>query len=244
MTERACADLATAPGSLEIGPSLARWEDDRLTIDLDEVAVPVPRRIKGRVQLFPEAVTDRCIALDPGRRHSWWPIAPRARVEVVLDQPALSWSGDGYLDSNEGSEPLEAGFSRWNWSRAHLPGNEAALVYEPVFRDGSARAIALIADRKGRLEEFDPSPRLRLPRTLWGLARETRGDPGRGAKVIETLEDTPFYSRSMLSLGLQDAEVTAMHESLSLHRFDTGLVQLMLPFRMPRRGGRAHRRGG
>ena len=30
----------------------------------------------------------------------------------MLEQPDLSWSGTGYLDSNFGAEPLEAGFSR------------------------------------------------------------------------------------------------------------------------------------
>ena len=89
----------------------------------------------------------------------------------------------------------------------------------------------------GRLEAFDPPARRRLPRTRWGLGRETRADPEKEAKVVDTLEDTPFYSRSILSLGLLNAPVTAMHESLSLRRFDKGLVQLLLPFRMPRRRG-------
>ena len=236
MTERARPALDTAPESLVIGPSSARWENDGLTIDLDEVAVPLPRRIRGRVRLSPKSLTERCFELDPARRHRWWPIAPMARVEVALQEPALTWIGDGYLDSNEGSEPLEAGFSHWSWSRAHLSDESAALLYDPVFRDGSEGPLALRVDRKGRIEDFEAPPRVRLPGTLWGLGRETRADPAGGAKVVETLEDTPFYARSILSLNLLEPTVIAMHEGLSLDRFDKRLVQMMLPFRMPRRG--------
>ncbi|MDJ0943140.1 MAG: carotenoid 1,2-hydratase [Kiloniellales bacterium] len=237
MTERARPALETAPDALAIGPSLARWENDGLIIDLDEVAVPLPRRIKGRVRLSPKNVTERCFELDPARRHRWWPIAPMARVDVALEQPGLSWTGDGYLDSNEGGEPLEAGFSRWSWSRAHLSDGSAALLYDPVFRDGREGPLALRVDRSGKIEDFEVPPRVRLPGTLWGLGRETRADPSGGAEVIKTLEDTPFYSRSMLSLDLIEPAVLAMHEGLSLDRFDKRLVQMMLPFRMPRRGG-------
>ena len=45
-----------------------------------------------------------------------------------------------------------------------------------------------------------------------------------------TLEDTPFYARSVLVNG---SDLT-MHESLSLDRFRSPWVQVMLPFRMPR----------
>ena len=52
--------------------------------------------------------------------------------------------------------------------------------------------------------------------------------------VLDTLEDTPFYARSVIAAGLAGQRVTAMHESLSMDRFSTAWVQAMLPFRMPR----------
>ena len=52
---------------------------------------------------------------------------------------------------------------------------------------------------------------------------------------MRTLEDTPFYTRSLLSARLLGERVAAVHESLSLDRFRTGWVQMLLPFRMPRR---------
>ena len=52
--------------------------------------------------------------------------------------------------------------------------------------------------------------------------------------VLKTLEDAPFYARSVISARLLDEPVTLMHESLSLDRFRKPIVQAMLPFRMPR----------
>jgi carotenoid 1,2-hydratase len=55
--------------------------------------------------------------------------------------------------------------------------------------------------------------------------------------VISTLEDTPFYARSVVRTRLLGEPVTAMHESLSLDRFSALWVQAMLPFRIPRGRG-------
>jgi carotenoid 1,2-hydratase len=52
--------------------------------------------------------------------------------------------------------------------------------------------------------------------------------------VRQTLEDGPFYARSILSTRVFGEDVPAMHESLSLDRFRKPWVQAMLPFRMPR----------
>jgi carotenoid 1,2-hydratase len=52
---------------------------------------------------------------------------------------------------------------------------------------------------------------------------------------VRTLEDTPFYARSLLSVG-NNAGVArlAMHESLDLERFRSPWVRRLLPFRMRR----------
>jgi carotenoid 1,2-hydratase len=86
--------------------------------------------------------------------------------------------------------------------------------------------------------QIDPLRRWPLPRTRWGLSRATwcAGQPS----LVDTLEDGPFYSRSLWSPPGAVNESPghwAMHESLSLDRFANPWVQAMLPFRMPRRGG-------
>jgi carotenoid 1,2-hydratase len=54
-------------------------------------------------------------------------------------------------------------------------------------------------------------------------------------EVISTLEDTPFYVRSLLRTQLLGENVTAVHESLDIPRLVSLPVQFMLPWRMPRR---------
>ena len=91
--------------------------------------------------------------------------------------------------------------------------------------------MALRASPSGEVQDVPAPPKLRLPRTRWGMERPTRAD---GADVERTLESAPFYARSVLSARLLGERVTAVHESLSLDRFRAGWVQAMLPFRMPR----------
>jgi carotenoid 1,2-hydratase len=54
--------------------------------------------------------------------------------------------------------------------------------------------------------------------------------------VVQTLEDTPFYVRSVLESGLLGEPVISMHETLNVGRLDTTSTRLMLPWKMPRLG--------
>jgi len=235
MTERGAAAVARAPDLLAVGPSAMRWTGEGLVIDIDEIATPLPRRVRGRVRLLPEFINPNSFTLDPDGRHHWRPIAPRARVEVVMDSPGISWNGHAYFDCNDGSESLEAGFVDWQWSRAHL-GSDVAVLYEGVRADRSRFAAALRFDHQGGVSEAELPPAAPLPRTWWLMNRETRADQG-VARVRRTWEDTPFYARSALETTLFGERVAAVHESLSLTRFVSPAVQWMLPFRMPRRPG-------
>jgi carotenoid 1,2-hydratase len=79
-------------------------------------------------------------------------------------------------------------------------------------------------------------PRATLPTTrVWRIGRAAHGEGGQ-ARVVATLEDTPFYARSVIATRLLGREATAVHESLDLNRFASRWVKLLLPFRMPRRG--------
>ena len=163
--------------------------------------------------------------------HQWWPIAPCARVQVALDQPHLRWQGDGYFDMNRGDAPLEHGFVDWQWSRG-ATREGAVILYEALRRDGSRIDLAMTFDPHGRMQSFEPPPLHALKRTGWRVARSVRSEDA--ADVVRTLEDAPFYARSVISARLLGEPVTLMHESLSLDRFRMPVVQAMLPFRMPR----------
>ncbi len=163
------------------------------------------------------------------------PIAPSCDVEAEFAEPDMRWHGHGYVDTNAGDEPTERAFTSWDWSRADLGDDGAAVLYDVVETNGARRSIAVRYDRHGQDEDFAPPPRVSLPRTRWLLPRGTQAEPGGDVQVVRTLEDTPFYARSELETRLFGRQVPSVHESLSLRRLDTRIVKLMLPFRMPRR---------
>lgn len=236
MTERGRAQLRRSAHELAIGPSRLRWDGRSLCFDIDEVAMPLPRRVRGCVRVWPHALSRFVAPLDAAGRHRWGPIAPAARVEVDLQQPASSWRGAGYLDANDGDEPLDRAFSRWDWSRAALRDGSTAVLYElrPALPSLPERLIALRFAPDGNAHDLAAPPRQGLPRSRWGLARTAHAEAR--PQLRQTLEDTPFYVRSLLQAELLGERVTAMHETLHLPRLMSLAVMAMLPFRMPRRG--------
>ncbi len=253
MTERGRGHMERDAQHFRVGPSELRWDGDALVIDIVEWSNPLPRRVRGSVRLQAPRFFGYQTPLDPGGRHRWGPLAPSARIEVAFTEPQLRWEGEGYLDSNEGDESIEDPFHEWDWSRAPLSDGSTAVIYDVRDRikqaDGASaatqvasadagsqgRLIALRFTPQGTVEPFDPGPRRALRAGLWGVGRSIRSDEGApAARVHRTLEDTPFYMRSMVSQRLLGEDVIAMHETLYVPRLRSGLVRLMLPWRMPR----------
>ncbi len=233
MTERRRDAIAAKPASLAIGPSGVSWDGAAFTVDIDEVAVPLPTRVRGTVLVHPAALTGIEVHLDANGRHRWRPLAPVARVEVNLRQPALTWSGAAYLDMNAGDEPLEDGFQSWTWSRT-AEGDAATILYDVTDTAGEPASFAMRFDANGEASAVEPPPRAELAGTVWRVPRRTRADAGSAATVVETLEDAPFYARSLIATTLHGRSCQSVHESLSLDRFRRGWVKALLPFRMPR----------
>jgi carotenoid 1,2-hydratase len=238
MTERGSAALQRSAHTLAIGPSQLHWDGSALVLQLDERCVPLPRRLRGTLRLHPQALgSPTPLALDRAGAHQWWPIAPCARVEVDLIDPAWRWQGSGYLDSNRGDVPLEDTFNDWQWARAALADGRSAVVYDAVERGhDDPRHIALQFDARGGGQPFEAPALQLLPVSGWRVPRSQRSEPGHAPTLLHTLEDTPFYARSLVQAHWLGQPVLAMHESLRLDRFRQPLVQAMLPFRMPRRG--------
>ncbi len=235
MTERGVGALQRSATRLQIGPSALEWSGSTLSIHINEITAPLPSRMRGVVRLHAASLLEQTYPLDAAGLHHWCPIAPTARVDVDLSHPALRWSGRGYLDTNRGQRPLEDDFVRWDWSRAALPGQRSAVLYDVSRKGGNQMALALAFDAGGGVQDFTPPVRTALPSSRWGVARSTRSDAGGAATITQRLEDGPFYARSVLQTRLLGEPATAFHESLDLRRFSAGWVQCLLPFRMPRR---------
>jgi carotenoid 1,2-hydratase len=156
-----------------------------------------------------------------------------------MDKPGLRWEGQAYLDSNWGAEPLEDCFSHWNWSRAHLQNGDTAVIYEPHQKNLDTQLLAWRFDPQGGKTALPLGAVTALPATtIWRVERASRCDLDSPVTVRKTLEDTPFYARTLLDTQLQGEPAVAVHESLSLERFAQPWVQRLLPFRMPRRANR------
>jgi carotenoid 1,2-hydratase len=232
MTERGRGDIAVTPERFRIGPSSVAWEDGALVIRIDERTMPDIRPLRGEIRVRPQALVDHEVTLDANHRHRWRPIAPCAEVSVALSKPGLSWTGTGYLDSNEGSEPIEHGFSDWSWSRASL-GEDTLVLYDAARRDGSAFQMTRLFGPSG-IRDVPAPPPAQLPRGLWRVARPTRADAGTTPRLVRRFEDAPFYTRSEVAASLLGRQAHGVHESLDLNRFSQRWVQTLLPFRMPR----------
>lgn len=233
MTERGRRALRRDPDAIAIGPSRAAWDGGTLRFTISERGCPMPRSIRGEVLVRPRALTGATYALDAAGRHRWSPLAPAADVAVALDRPRLRWDGLGYLDRNDGDRALERDFRCWHWCRA--PRRDGtAIIYDATGRDGVERRLALAIDESGAVTPLDGLVAATLPPTWWRVSRATRADPGAQVIVRETLQDSPFYARSLLATRIGGETVTAVHESLDLDRFTRPSCQLMLPFRVPR----------
>jgi carotenoid 1,2-hydratase len=232
MTERGRASLSREADHIAIGPSAMHWDGAALTITLDETSVPLPSRLRGTVIVRPRAVGGQSFLLDAAGRHRWRPIAPSCDVEVRFEAPDVSWRGTGYLDTNDGDEPLEAAFRSWTWSRFDMERGKARIFYDVVQRDGAERSLSLaIAD--GIAAPGPALPYRRLPTTGWGIARAAPCDTG-APELLHTMENAPFYARSAIRSEIDGRAATGVHESLSLTRVAAPIVRAMLPFKMPR----------
>ncbi len=237
MTERGARAVRAGADSLAIGGSGMRIGDGRLILDIQERGAPLPRRLRGRIEVdVPRAPAVPALNLDGPGRHEWQPIAPQTRIRVTMHDPALSWEGIAYVDTNRGSVPLEDSFRTWHWSRAHAADGGTRVRYDVVERDGRTSSRTLDIDAAGNLSEGPAGRAHALGRTRWfGMPRPTRLADAATAEGLETLENAPFYSRSRFIERIGDERRSVVHESLDMDRFVNPLVQCLLPFRTPRR---------
>lgn len=144
----------------------------------------------------------------------------------------MSWSGQAYIDSNLGDEPLADAFRDWSWSRT-IEKSRTRVYYDMTRKDGSAHDLAVSFDRD-RAEHVAPPPKQSLGRTRWLLPLEIRSETSDSAGKVAAWEDGPFYARSLIQHQIEGERTMSVHERLSLTRFERSWVLALLPFRMPR----------
>ncbi len=203
---------------------------------MDEMSsLPLVSRVRGRITVTPDAVTEVEAPLLPDGTHVWRPFAPSATIDVDLNR-GWQWSGHGYFDANFGTRALEQDFRYWTWGRFPT-GDGATCFYDAERRDGTHLELGVRFGGDGTAEVIDPPPRTRFNRTLWAVRRETRADPGYRPKQVKAMLDAPFYSRSAIRTRIDGEETVGVHEALDLDRFASPLIKPMLAVRVPRRRG-------
>lgn len=233
MTERGASSLNRATDFYQLGASRAEVTQDGMVIHIDETCVPLPTALKGTVRVTFDAVNHTAFYLDSMKRHVWRPIAPCAAINVDFSSPRQSWSGRAYVDSNWGAEPVEDRFEGWQWSRAERR-DSTCVYYDVIEKNGATHSIACAFGRDGSVSALPIAGLHTASKTGWRMVRPYRSEAGEHG-LIATVEDTPFYARSLVAQIIDGEKVTAIHESLSATRFASPIVQLMLPWRMPRR---------
>jgi carotenoid 1,2-hydratase len=226
LTEHARHAVSRTETSLAIGGSSMRVEHDALLVEISETCAPFGGRIEGSIRFTPTLTTTMAVALDSRALHSWHPLAPLGRATVELAAPRLSFTGTAYLDMNEGEGALEDAFARWSWTRVSS-ANDTFVVYDTVGDDGAVRERAF-AFSEASARTFEPMGRSSLGSTLFGLRRESRGHLG----LVRTIEDGPFYARSVVRANVAGRDLLGVHEHVDLARFASSWVRFLIPFRM------------
>jgi carotenoid 1,2-hydratase len=158
-----------------------------------------------------------------------------AVIYDVRDRAVQANSTENKVSSASSHGSVSSRESSLRAARA-LEFNQASDAQLRFADNQSSRLITARFRPNGQVEPFELGPRQALPTGIWGVGRSIRSDPkAPTARLVQTLEDTPFYMRSVVSQTLLGEEVHAMHETLFLPRVRSRLVRLMLPWRMPRR---------
>jgi len=235
MTERGRAALTRSATGFRVGPSALHWTDGQLVIDIDETAVPHLTPVRGRIVLTPTLPPGEEVELAGGGVHLWRCLAPAARIEAAFERPDTRWTGHGYFDSNAGARPLEDDFVRWDWSRAAHRDGRASVVYDMVRRSGEDLSLGFEFGPDAGMRPFTPPPTRSMGKGLWRVDRWTQAEADVVPRVIDRLEDAPFYARSLIETKILGEETVAVHETLDCRRLRQSWVKCLLPFRMPRR---------
>lgn len=230
LTERSSRSVVRSADHLAIGPSELAWHGEDLVVRVDERSAPWGTPMRGTVRLSPLAASNVDVDLDPEGVHTWSPRIPIARIEVDFAEPGIRFRGTGYLDVNRGSGPLEDTFGSWSWSRVS-DGKKVAIAYDVTTRDGRSTVRAFAGGVASALAPTLANALVDMPPTRFGLSRSARCETA-PMHLVRTLEDGPFYARSVVATKLDGRSAFGMHETVSLDRFRSAWVRLLVPFRM------------
>jgi len=114
-----------------------------------------------------------------------------------------------------------------------MKDNSSLVFYDMTWPGQEDKLLSLRFTPQGQVEPLPAAPIQTMRKTAWQIGRRMRSDGP--VELHEQLEDTPFYQRALLKFSYAGEKLLAFHETLSVPRLLSPVVQAMLPFRMPRR---------
>jgi len=211
--------------TLRIGSSWLRYDEDRLTAEIQDKTTPflltswgAPTHV--RLDFSPMGPTHPEVVLVDGLSHRWRPIAARGEARVQVLSHGLDLRGRGYHDGNHGDVPLGGDLRGWEWVRVH--GADATdITYRP-WTEGPAARVHVTSSEATSQREVLPPPD--SARTSWGLEVPRALGAGGAPRLLES---SPFYARA----EAHDARAHAMGEVADFRRFHSPTVRWMANFR-------------
>jgi carotenoid 1,2-hydratase len=116
-----------------------------------------------------------------------------------------------------------------------MANGDTSVVYDVRPKKGPDRGVSQRFSPDGSYQSFEAPARYPFPASAWRIQRAMCSESQSATEILSTLEDTPFYARSLLQTRLLGEDLTAVHETLDIPRLVSLPVQLMLPWKMPRR---------
>jgi carotenoid 1,2-hydratase len=224
------------PQMFQLGNNRICWKSPEiLQLSCHDTTVPWQQHVRGEIEIHfapPSAESSRYAhKIDKAGNHLWWPVSPYGQASVDLRHPKLSFSGTAYHDMNYGVRALADDFWGWHWQRErHHEHNYTDIHYRVLGRDHSSYHHAYRYHDLGKTEPLLAQAPKVFGRSKWGL--QQWGSRLQGIKKHTVLEDSPFYTRTLLTKSHQQH---IMHEQLSLRRFEQPWVQKLIPYRLRRR---------
>jgi len=80
MTERGQNAIERTAHQFTVGPSHLRWENDALTIEINERVPLLGKKVQGKIKVFPEQLFHHVVALDDHQKHRWGPSVAWERI--------------------------------------------------------------------------------------------------------------------------------------------------------------------
>ncbi len=138
------------------------------TLEIDERAAPIPRRVRGRIEVRAEALNPRAFVLDEAGGHWWRPIMPSARGRGRHGRAGASLARAAAISTRTPAPSRSSAASPAGPGRAPRPSGARRSSTTPNGAAARRCRSPCSFDARGGFETAASAARATLPRTALG----------------------------------------------------------------------------